>query len=130
VDSITTALITAATAGAAVGLTDAAKAAIGDAYAGLKALIKDAFGEGNKVSKSVELLEAMPEQEACRGVVAAAVAESGAAAHADIAAAAEALLTKLKETPEGAQHIQSAVGSYIAQADRGSTATVTVNRRD
>ena len=40
--------------------------------------------------------------------VAEAVAESKAAERADIVAAADALLAKLKETPAGAQHIHSA----------------------
>jgi hypothetical protein len=129
-DPITTALVAAATAGATAGLTDTAKAAIGDAYTGLKALIKDAFGAGNSVTEAAERLEAKPDSEGRKLEVAEAVAESKAAERADIVAAADALLAKLKETPAGAQHIQSAVGSYIAQAAGGSTATVSVPRRD
>ena len=45
-------------------------------------------------------------------------------------AAAEVVLAKLKELPaEQQQHIQRAIGSYIAQADRGGVASVTVNRK-
>jgi hypothetical protein len=128
-DPITTAVVAAATAGAAAGLTDAARAAIGDAYAGLKTLIKKALGEGNPVSRSVDLLEARPEEEDRRRAVAAAVAKSGAATHADIIRAAEALLAMLGKAP-WAQPSQSAIGSYIAQAEGGSTAKVIVNRRE
>lgn len=128
-DPIATALVAAATAGAAAGLTDAAKTAICDAYKSLKALIKMAFGDGNAVTEAAERLEAKPDSDARKQEVAEAVAETRAADHADIVAVAEALLAKLSETPAGAQH-QSAVGSYIAQAMGGSTAKVNVNRRD
>ncbi len=37
------------------------------------------------------------------------------------------LLEQIKAQPGGEQHIQNAIGSYIAQADHGGTATVTVN---
>jgi hypothetical protein len=32
--------------------------------------------------------------------------------------------------PSAQQHIQSAIGSYIAQADRGGMAKVNVNRKE
>jgi hypothetical protein len=41
--------------------------------------------------------------------------------------AAQALLEQIKKQPGGEQHIQQAIGSFIAQADRSSTATVNVN---
>ena len=62
-DPITTALVAAATAGATAGLTDTAKAVIADAYTGLKALIKDAFGAGNSVAEAAERLETKPDSE-------------------------------------------------------------------
>jgi hypothetical protein len=43
-EPITTAIIAALTAGAASGLTEAAKKSISDAYSGLKTLIKKKFG--------------------------------------------------------------------------------------
>ena len=75
-DPITTALVAAATAGATAGLTDTAKAAIADAYTGLKALIKDAFGAGNSVTEAAERLETKPDSEGRKLEVAEAVAES------------------------------------------------------
>jgi hypothetical protein len=45
----------------------------------------------------------------------------------DILKLAQALLEILKNQPDGASHIQNAQGNYIAQADRGSTASVTIN---
>ena len=35
---------------------------------------------------------------------------------------------EIQAQPGGQQHVQSAIGSYIAQADRGSTAQVHVNQ--
>ena len=46
------------------------------------------------------------------------------------AGSAAALTLEIEKLPDGEQHIQHAVGRYIAQADRGSTATVSVNRED
>jgi hypothetical protein len=45
----------------------------------------------------------------------------------DIRQAAQALLDQMKAVPGGEQHVQNAIGTGIAQADRGSTASVTIN---
>jgi chemotaxis regulatin CheY-phosphate phosphatase CheZ len=129
-DSITTALVAAATAGATAGLTDTAKVAVGEAYAGLKALIKERFGVDNAVTEAVERLESKPDSRSRKLEVVEAVTESKAAESTEIVVAAEMLLAKLNETPAGEQHIQAAFGSYIAQADNGSTATVFVTRSE
>jgi hypothetical protein len=42
--------------------------------------------------------------------------------------AARELLEHVKAQPDGEQHIQNAIGSYIAQADRGGIAKVRVNQ--
>ena len=60
-------------------------------------------------------------------IVAEELANAGADEDPELVAAAEQVLAKLQELPQGeGQHIMQAVGSYIAQADRGGTAKVTV----
>jgi hypothetical protein len=129
-EPVTTAILAAAAGGAAAGLKDTAKTAIGDAYAALKALLKRKFGSESKVVEAVEKLESDPESAGWKETVSKEAAKAGANQDQDLIAAAGVALAKLKELPaEQQQHIQTAIGNYIAQADRGGTATVTVNRK-
>jgi hypothetical protein len=130
-EPVTTAILGAIAAGATAGLTDTAKKAIGDAYAGLKALLKRKFGGSSKVVEAVEKLEDDPESAGWKETVGKEAAKAGANQDQELIAAAEAVLAKLKELPASErQHIQSAIGSYIAQADRGGTAKVYINRKE
>jgi len=126
-DPITAAIVAALSAGAISGLTDTAKKVIGDAYDGLKALLKKKFGNQSEVVKSVENLEAKPESPSRQGMLQEEVQAVQADQDPDLRQAAQALLEQIKAQPAGEQHIQNAIGSYIAQADHGSTATVNVN---
>ena len=59
------------------------------------------------------------------------VRKSGADQDRELIAAAENIVAALRELPASEQqHIQSAIGSFIAQADRGGTATVNVGRKE
>jgi len=130
-EPVTTAILAAIAAGATAGVTDATKSVIGDAYAGLKSLFKSKFGGESKLVEAVEKLEADPASAGWKETVGKELAAAGANRDPELIAAAEAVLAKLDELPVNErQHIQSAVGSYIAQADRGATATVSVNRKD
>ena len=130
-EPVTTAILAAIAAGATAGMTDTAKKAIGDAYSGLKALLKRKFGGSSKVVEAVEKLEQDPELAGWKETIGKEAAKAGANQDQELIAAAEAVLAQLKELPADAQqHIQSAIGSYIAQADRGSTAKVIVNRKE
>ncbi|HEX6483846.1 MAG TPA: hypothetical protein VF043_33780 [Ktedonobacteraceae bacterium] len=119
-----TLILTALTAGAAVGEQAVVSDAIKDAYNGLKALIQRKFA--GKPSAEA----ALTEHETDPQIWVAPLKKFLAQEHIDqdqaILQAAEQLLTQIKAQPGGEQHIQSAVGSYIAQADRGSTASVTI----
>ncbi len=126
-DPITTAVVAALSAGVISGLTDAGKKVIGDAYDGLKALLKKKFGSQSEVVQSVENLEAKPESPSRQGMLKEEVQAVKADQDPDLLQAAQTLLDQIKVQPGGEQHIQNAIGSYIAQADRGSTATVHVN---
>jgi hypothetical protein len=129
-EPVTTAILAAIAAGATAGVTDTAKKAIGDAYAGLKALLQQKFGSESKVLEAVDKLEADPGSAGWKETVGKEAAKTGANQDEDLIAAAEVILARLKELPaKQQQHIQTAIGSCIAQADRGGVASVTVKRK-
>ena len=127
-EPITTAIIAAIAAGALKAAGSIGEKAIADSYAGLKALIVRKFGQQSDVVKAVESVESRPDSAGRQQTL----AEEGAAAKLDqdqdVVKAAQELIEQIKAQPGGQAHIQSAVGSYIAQADRGSTAQVHVNQ--
>lgn len=127
-DPITTAIIAAITAGIAAGSTDVTKKAIVDAYNGLKEMIIKKFGKSSDLTDAIKRFESKPESESRKGVVKEEVEAAQAGKDNEILEAANKLLENLKEWPDGNKHIQVAQGSYIAQADRGGTATVSVNK--
>lgn len=125
-DPVTTAILSAAAAGAA---GEAAKAAIGDAYQGLKGLLVSRFANKSEAKAAVAMLEKMPESKDVQTLVAREITESGADRDPELIALAGTLMARLQELPEGErQHIQQAIGQNIAQADRGSTAKVVIGR--
>jgi hypothetical protein len=123
-DPITAAIIAALTAGAASCVTEAAKKAISDGYSGLKALISKKFGGKSDVTEAIEKLQAKPESPGRQQTLAEELKATNASADPELMGAAQSLLELIKALPQGDQHIQNAVGTGIAQADRGSTASV------
>lgn len=123
-DPITTAIIAAV----AAGVTKVGPQAIADAYTALKDLLKSKFGVHSDVFKSVDDLEAKPDSAGRKATLQEEVAAAKADQDPDIRKAAQELLDKISAQPGGGQHIQQAIGSYIAQADRNSTASVNVNQ--
>lgn len=131
VEPVTTAILAAITAGAAAGVTETVKQAIGDAYGGLKALLVRKLGGESEAVEALGKLERKPDSAGWKETASEALAKAGVNQDAELLAAAEVVLAKLQELPPGErQHIMQAVGSYIAQADRGGTATVNVTRKD
>jgi hypothetical protein len=126
---VTTAILAAIAAGATAGITDTAKKATGDAYAGLKALLVRKLDAGSEPVEAISKLERKPASAGWKESVAEELARSEANEDQELVAAAEVVLSRLRELlPSEQRHIQQAIGSYIAQADRGSTATVNVGR--
>jgi hypothetical protein len=123
-EPITAAIIAALTAGAASGLTEAAKKVISDGYSGLKALINKKFGAKSDVTDAMEKLQAKPESPGRQQTLAEELKATNATADPELLGAAQSLLELIKAVPQGEQHIQNAVGTGIAQADRGSRASV------
>jgi len=128
-DPVTIAILTAVAttiaqgAGQAVGVN-----VVNDAYAKLKQTLASKFGKNSDVVESVEALEAKPESTGRKETLREEVVASGADRDSEVRKAAQELLDAVAAQPGGEQHIQNAVGNYIAQADRGSTAEVRVNR--
>jgi hypothetical protein len=127
-EPITTAIIAAIAAGALKAAGSIGEKAIADSYAGLKALIVRKFGQQSDVVKAVESVEARPESAGRQQTLAEEAAAAKLDQDQDVVKAAQELIEQIKAQPGGQAHIQSAVGSYIAQADRGSTAQVHVNQ--
>lgn len=119
-----TLILTALTAGAAAGGQAVISDAIKDAYNSLKALIQRKFA--GKPSAEVALTEHETDPQIWAAPLKKALAQEHVDQDQAILQAAEQLIAQIKAQPGGEQHIQSAVGSYIAQADRSSTASVTI----
>ncbi len=128
-DPITSAILSAVSAGAISGLTDMSKTAITDAYNKLKALLAKKFGNNSDVVQAVHLVEAKPDSAGRQTTLQEEIVTAKADQDQDILSVAQALLQLLQASPEGVQHIQIATGSYVAQADRGSRASVNIGHQ-
>jgi hypothetical protein len=126
-DPITTAILAAAVAGAVSGTSNVAERAIGEAYDALKGLIKSKFGADSKLARAVQDVEDDPQSKGAPIVLEEQVAKAKASEDPELARLAQTLLDAVKAQPGGAQIVQQATGSHIAQAAGGSTATVNVN---
>jgi uncharacterized iron-regulated protein len=127
-DPITTAIVAALAAGVASGATEVGKKVIVDAYDTLKTALKNKFGADSDLVDAVDKLEKKPDSGGRKEVLQEEVAAAKADQDPEILKAAQDLIDQVKAQPGGEQHIQTAIGSYIAQADRGGTATVSVNQ--
>ncbi len=129
-EPITTVILSALIAGAAAGVGEAGKRLVVDGYEALKAALTARFGADSDLADAVAGLEKHPDSDGRKQTLHEEIVAVKADADPELVELARALLDQIESQPGGAQHIQNAVGSYIAQADRGGTATVTVNRKD
>lgn len=127
-DPVTTAIIAALAAGIIKSSSTVGEKAIVDAYEALKALIQHKFGSDSKVAKAVNELEEEPDSEGYKAVLKEQVAKAKVDQDSEVLTAAQALLDKLQAQPDGAQAVQQATGSYIAQAMHGSSANVNIGQ--
>ena len=116
-----TLILTALGAGAQSVVSDVIK----DTYTGLKTLIQRKFA--GKPSAEVALTEHETDPQTWQAPLKKALVQEHVEQDTEIIRAAQALLDQINQQPHGAQHIQQAIGNYIAQADRNSTASVNVN---
>ena len=121
-DPITTAILAALSA----GLTEASKTAITDAYTQIKALLASKFGTTSDVVHAVEQVEAKPDSAGRKAMLQEEITAVKADQDPDLLRTAQTLLHLLQASSGEGSHIQTATGNYIAQADRGSTASVNV----
>jgi hypothetical protein len=125
-DPISAAIIAALSAGAVSGLTDASKTTIADAFTQLKALLKQKFGHKSNVVQAVEQVEAKPTSAGRTATLQEEVTAVQADHDPDLLQAAQAIQKVLQSISAAGQQNQIATGNYIAQADRGSNASVNV----
>ena len=104
-DSITTAIIAALSAGAAGGLTEASKTAITDAYSRLKDLLAKKFGAKSKVIQAMDELETKPESSGRKQTLEEEIIAINVQRDADVLAVAQQLIELLD--PE-----QAATGKF------------------
>src|SRR6266699_5195089 len=121
-DPITTAILAALSA----GLTEASKTAITDAYTQIKALLASKFGSTSDVVHAVEQVEAKPDSAGRRATLQEEITAVKADQDPDLLRTAQTLLQLLQTSSGEGSQTQTATGNYIAQADRGSTASVNV----
>ena len=127
-DPITLAIIAAVTAGVASGATEVSKQAIVDAYNAFKTLLKQKFGGESKVVKAVEEVEGTPDSKGRQQTLQEEVTKVHADQDTELVQAAQVLLQQLGLQSSGVQRSQTAIGSYIAQAQENSSASVNIDR--
>jgi len=125
-----TAIVAALSAGVATGAGKVVETALVDAYQGLKNTLKRKVGEDSEVVDAVGKLEHKPDSEARKALLREEVEAARVDQDPEVRKAAQELIDRVEAQPGGGQHVQYAYGSYIAQADRNSTAEVKVNQRE
>ncbi len=129
-EPVTTVILSALAAGAAAGVTEAGTKLVVDGYEALKAALTARFGADSDLAGAVAGLEKHPDSDGRKKTLHEEIVAAKAQEDPELVELARALLDQIESQPGGARHIQKAVGSYIAQADRGGTASVTVTRKD
>jgi len=127
-DPVTTAIVAAITTGVVGGSTKLGENMLVDAYEALKAAIKNKLGIDNPTSKAIDSLESKPDSAARKEVLSEEVIAAEIDKDPEILRAAQNVLNYAQSGNYNTQHIQNATGQFIAQADRGSTASVRVKR--
>ena len=121
-DDLTNAIVQAVAAATVTGAGSAASAA----YEKFKILLKTRFGAEDPAVEALVGLEKDPQSDGRKVLLTEKISGLDLAKAPEVAAAAMALLDEFAQ--HGANHSsQTATGTNIAQADRGSTARVSVN---
>lgn len=120
-------IIAAVLGGVAASAGKVASKTVEDAYNALKALLARKLGDKADAVEALAKLEARPERQDRQDTVATELKEAKVADDPDLLDAARRLQAALDQLPaESRAQVQHAVGSYIAQASGGSTATENV----
>ncbi len=113
-------ILSAVVTGAATALKPTAEQAVKDAYAGLKRLIVNRYGDKADVSSAVEKVEAKPESEGRQLTLKEELTDAGADQDEELVQLAQALLEALKSTAEG----RAAVSKYQVDVAGGQVGVV------
>jgi hypothetical protein len=113
-----TLIVTALAAGAALGVKDAASAAVKDAYAGLKALVRKRLGGGQDAEVVLAKHEQAPET--WQAPLMAELAEARADCDRDLIAAAQALLDLAGEAGAGKYTVDARGAAGVQIGDHNS----------
>jgi hypothetical protein len=100
-DPITTAIVTALSAGTIAGLTDTVKTAITDSYNKLKDLLTKKHGASSEVVQAIEMLETKPEPHGRKEMLAEEIAAIKAEQDEEILAAAKQIWILVKSQQAG-----------------------------
>jgi hypothetical protein len=98
---VATAIITALSTGTIAGLTDTAKTAVIDSYNKLKALLTKKHGADSDVVQAIGKLEAKPESQGRKEMLAEEIVAIEAGQDEEILAAAKQILTLVKPQQAG-----------------------------
>ncbi len=126
IETIIAAITGALAAGATDGLKDVVKSGLKDGYDKLKETLTHHGAEDAAVTTALEQVEEKPESKARLAVLEEELAGSGLAKDPQVVAQATTLLELVRSLPSGSAGNQAASGTGIAQADRNSSATVTM----
>ena len=107
-DPVMTAIVAALSAGAISGITDTAKAAIGDSYSKLKALVTKKCGASSDIVQAIDKLEAKPQSQGRKETLQEEIATAHLEQDDEIFAVAKHLLTLV-------QPQQADLGKYSIQ---------------
>ena len=128
VETVAAAVIVALTAGATDGVKDVVKQGLADAYGKLKQAITTRSSDTDEVSTALAQLEAKPTSIARQDVVKEELETSGLANDPQVLQEAKALLSLVSSLQANSSGSQIAHGTGIAQADRNSSASVTMSQ--
>lgn len=118
-----TLILTALAAGAAVGATDTATTAVGEAYQGLKRLIVARFGNNTSAESALNMFESSPD-ETIAAYLRPYLEDSAISQDADIAAAAEGLLGLAGGSSTSIGGGVTITGRVTQHANRGGVAQI------
>ena len=115
VDTVTTAILAAVSAGVTTGATKVGEQANFDSYTKLTELLGKKFGTKSKVVNAVKELDANPKSEARKAVVKEEVSAAKANRNRELLKIANSLLKRIETLPGGTQIIQTAIGDQNVQ---------------
>lgn len=114
-------------AGALEGAKDVAKEGIAEAYKKLRSTLSNRFGSRGSLESALTSLETNPDSKARQAVLQEELVASGAASDPALQDQASTLIQLLEKFQPMDSGSQVAQGVGIAQADRNSSANVTIH---